>query len=350
MEIDDDVPEHATVLHMQRRMFLAQGGDGAESASHEVVLPCGPAAASAAGGGTLGSILFQPIAGDATLAATDQVIDSGGSVLRGVQFGILDAETIQRLSVVTVTNPACKEQPGCLSDLRMGASSVTGRACESCRQDHHHCPGHLGRIQLPHPVLNPLFVTLVSAVLQTVCVHCHRLRLSPWYVATQLPRATPKTTVNGHLNRLKAIHALCGRQQFCQFCQSQLLAFVRVGAGGMGGEGEGSEGLPLLPIRPHPAANRWAWASTRGPSPSPRGARTGCSSRPRPSSRPSCRCPTATSRCSASSGPPTIPATSCSPSSPSCPPSRAPRCGRCPGAGGSGWLAVAGLQKIYRFW
>lgn len=39
-----------------------------------------------------------------------------------------------------------------------------------------------GRIDLPHPVINPLFVPLVAVVLQCVCMHCSRLRLSPFYI------------------------------------------------------------------------------------------------------------------------------------------------------------------------
>ena len=49
------------------------------------------------------------------------------------------------------------------------------------------CPGHFGRIVLPHPILNPLFVGLIVSVLQTLCVNCHRLRLSPHYINTMLP-------------------------------------------------------------------------------------------------------------------------------------------------------------------
>lgn len=90
------------------------------------------------------------------------------------------------------------------------------------------CPGHFGRIVLPHPVLNPMFIPLLVAVLQTVCIHCHRLRLSPYYVATLLPRTSLRTSV-GHLARLKQIHNMCSRQIRCQFCGARLLTFKQNG-------------------------------------------------------------------------------------------------------------------------
>ena len=39
--------------------------------------------------------------------------------------------------------------------------------------------GHFGYIALPQPVVNPMFVALVVSILQTVCVHGQRIRLSP---------------------------------------------------------------------------------------------------------------------------------------------------------------------------
>ena len=148
MELDDvgaaapppGAADDGAVLHMQRRIFLSAGEDGAE-------LPGGPRPAARrgfvdgggagapedrSGAGTLGGILFQPIAGDASLTLAGAV--GGETTVRGVHFGILDAECIARMSVVTVTTPASKEQAGCLSDLRMGASSVPG--CRPTTPEH----------------------------------------------------------------------------------------------------------------------------------------------------------------------------------------------------------------------
>lgn len=71
--------------------------------------------------------------------------------MKMLQFGILDTDGVRDLSVTQVTSPLCNETNGSLNDLRMGAS-VNGKACITCEQQHHNCPGHFGHIRLPHPV------------------------------------------------------------------------------------------------------------------------------------------------------------------------------------------------------
>ena len=89
--------------------------------------------------------------------------------------------TMADLSVASITNASYSTNPGCLADIRMGATT-NGKACQTCKQHHHNCPGHYGSMQLPYPVVNPLFVGLLVAVLQLVCVNCQRLRISPHYI------------------------------------------------------------------------------------------------------------------------------------------------------------------------
>ena len=71
--------------------------------------------------------------------------------MKMLQFGILDTDGVRDLSVTQVTSPLCNETTGSLNDLRMGAS-VNSKACITCEQQHHNCPGHFGHIHLPHPV------------------------------------------------------------------------------------------------------------------------------------------------------------------------------------------------------
>lgn len=95
--------------------------------------------------------------------------------LTALRFGIQSADATDRMAVATVHNPSPSEGPGCLSDARMGTSGQRSAAvCETCGLNHHNCAGHFGRIALPHPVYNPLFVGLLATVLQCVCLHCHR--------------------------------------------------------------------------------------------------------------------------------------------------------------------------------
>lgn len=236
-EVVERQPDHhEVILHVQRRLFHARFLNensevsmessclDADVAEDPMLLddPVNAPSGHTSVGNALNSLLFQPIAGDAARKAAESHPDG---LLQGLQFGMLDAETIHRLAVVTVTSAACTEQPGCLADLRMGASAVANRPCETCGETHHNCPGHFGRIQLPHAVINPLFVGLLATVLQTVCVHCQRLRLSPFYIQTVLP-ASGRLAGMRLLQRLKSITALCVRQMRCQFEANALYILI----------------------------------------------------------------------------------------------------------------------------
>lgn len=221
--------EEAVVPYVQRR--LPQNG-GAGHATAPV--PDG-----------LHDLLFYPIAGDSL--APDTTLRAAIS-LRWLQFA--RRRTTPNPGYLTrrpwptcpwspsptqarprVRQPGFHSLPATLSDARMGPGPGSTGACQTCRQQrtergwavrpwaslarrHHNCPGHFGRIQLPHPVVNPLFVPLVAVVLQSVCMHCCRLRLSPHYVNHVIPgRGRP-------IQRLKAVAALCGRPPHCQFCRA----------------------------------------------------------------------------------------------------------------------------------
>lgn len=137
------------------------------------------------------NLLFHPIAGDSRPQEENGPLLS----LRSLQFGLLDEDLVNAMSVATITSAQCTEAPGSLCDGRMGAVAGGGRPCRTCGQQHHNCPvvfsksensccrpGHFGQIRLPYPVVNPLFVSLLVTVMQTICVNCQRLRLSPFYI------------------------------------------------------------------------------------------------------------------------------------------------------------------------
>lgn len=214
----------------------------------------GDGSVSNSGGTTLHHLLFNAIAGDSATERRGNAHRHPGFrveehcvsqphhsfepllVLRGLRFGMLDEATVAELAVATITNPSCGEAPGSLSDQRMGASANHTGPCQTCRQQHHNCPGHFGRIALPYPmsgsvyplvgviragpaVINPLFVSLLVSVLQSCCLNCHRLRISPYYIQTMInPRARP-------LPRLKSVSMLCIRQPYCQFCNRAVCCF-----------------------------------------------------------------------------------------------------------------------------
>ena len=180
----------------------------------------------------LRDLLFQPIAGDSTVGRLGDDSAQLPLLFTGMHFGILDAESIHQMAVVKIKSPSVAEQPECLSDLRMGASSKgapNAAVCETCHLTHHNCPGHFGCIVLPHPVINPLFVGLLASVLQTMCLQCRRLRISPWYVQVTWPISRVATSGARRLQRIKAIANACSRQLRCQFCSQPTLQFKQQG-------------------------------------------------------------------------------------------------------------------------
>jgi DNA-directed RNA polymerase beta' subunit len=82
---------------------------------------------------------------------------------------------------------------------------------------------------LPHPVMNPLFIGLIVAILQTLCLHCRRLRISPWYILCMWPNGRGVNGGARRLQRLKVIANACSRQMHCQFCNGSLLVFKQQG-------------------------------------------------------------------------------------------------------------------------
>lgn len=117
---------NTNILHVQRRIFAVDDG-GNTNVFRPVVTP---------DDNQLRSVLFQPIAGD---SGNRMPVGLADCAVKAIQFGMLDPETIQRTSVALITNPSCSELPGCLMDLRMGASAISNKPCETCLGNHHNC-------------------------------------------------------------------------------------------------------------------------------------------------------------------------------------------------------------------
>ena len=146
--------------------------------------------------------------------------------IEAIQFVLLSAEEIKRMSVVQVT--VATTTPGTansLSDLRMGPLYGHGGMCQTCSLDYQSCPGHFGHVSLPVPVYNPMFIHTVVRILNTVCIFCCRLRMS--HVWVRLNHPLPSATVHHYaiLNRLRALANTGGRQTVCVHCDASLSVF-----------------------------------------------------------------------------------------------------------------------------
>lgn len=104
--------------------------------------------------------------------------DENTADLSFVQFGLQSPDEIRAHGVVNVTNHRLYEKhrpaKNGLFDLRMGPPN-RDFTCETCNNEHKECPGHFGYIELAVPCYNPLFMTIVSKVLNCVCINCSSL-------------------------------------------------------------------------------------------------------------------------------------------------------------------------------
>ncbi|MBN3305594.1 RPA1 polymerase, partial [Amia calva] len=102
----------------------------------------------------------------------------------------------RRLSVKTITNPRFLDSVGNpaangLYDLALGPAD-SKEVCSTCMQDFNNCPGHLGHLELPLPVYNPLFFDKLFLLVRGSCLNCHRL-------------TCPRAAVHLLLNQLKVL-------------------------------------------------------------------------------------------------------------------------------------------------
>ncbi|XP_059079806.1 DNA-directed RNA polymerase I subunit RPA1-like [Tigriopus californicus] len=105
---------------------------------------------------------------------------------QSVTFGLYDQDEIRSLSACAITSPVsfnalAHPVPGGLYDLRMGP--FTDRAdqiCATCLLTCEHCPGHIGHIELPLPVCNPLFYSTILQTLKLSCVACHKFSVADY--------------------------------------------------------------------------------------------------------------------------------------------------------------------------
>ena len=110
--------------------------------------------------------------------------------IQSVGFGCMDAQRVRRLSVVQVALPDVIDNlgrpiAGGLYDPAMGPIDRQAR-CATCSLSYKECPGHMGHVELPVPVYNPLLFKDLYRLLRCKCFMCHHLKMkdaAPAYVA-----------------------------------------------------------------------------------------------------------------------------------------------------------------------
>ncbi|KAI4454954.1 dna-directed rna polymerase [Holotrichia oblita] len=97
-------------------------------------------------------------------------------------FSIFTEEEIKKLSVLKICNTITFDAlgypvSGGLYDKCLGPLSERGDPCGTCFQNIYQCPGHYGHIELPLPVINPIFTKIIATILKMTCYSCFRIQI-----------------------------------------------------------------------------------------------------------------------------------------------------------------------------
>ncbi|CAG7659349.1 unnamed protein product [Allacma fusca] len=101
------------------------------------------------------------------------------AVPTGITFELYSADEIRKMSVVQVITPLSMSVtgqglPGGLYDPLMGPHN-SQIMCGTCQKNWEHCSGHFGHIELPLPVINPLFNKTVLQIFRLSCINCNSI-------------------------------------------------------------------------------------------------------------------------------------------------------------------------------
>jgi DNA-directed RNA polymerase beta' subunit len=148
----------------------------------------------------------------------DQYID----VVRGIQFGVLSPEEIERRSVVEVkkTDTYSGTDPivDGLFDPRMGVLEHS-RVCATCEQKNNFCPGHFGHIKLARPVFHAMFFDHIKRLLKCVCYRCSRILVSETSTHVDIRDTVKKAQALKNLEKRNAImFKLCSNNNKLKKC------------------------------------------------------------------------------------------------------------------------------------
>ncbi|CAG9831713.1 unnamed protein product [Diabrotica balteata] len=99
-----------------------------------------------------------------------------------VSFSLFTTEQIKKMCVTQIITPLMLDPlghplQGGLYDRKLGPYSDKDTLCESCNQTFTNCPGHFGYIELPLPVVNPLFHKIIGTIVKISCLSCFQIQL-----------------------------------------------------------------------------------------------------------------------------------------------------------------------------
>lgn len=102
-----------------------------------------------------------------------------------LMFSMFTANDIRNLSVTKIRTPLSfnilgHPLKGGLYDPTLGPLLESSDPCGTCGCNVFKCPGHFGHIELPMPVVNPLFHRGLFMLIKLACLNCFSLQIPPY--------------------------------------------------------------------------------------------------------------------------------------------------------------------------
>ncbi|PWN27773.1 beta and beta-prime subunits of DNA dependent RNA-polymerase [Jaminaea rosea] len=139
-------------------------------------------------------------------------------LVREVQFGVLSPEEINKMSVCKIEYPETADEtgrpkPNGLSDPRLGTVDRNFK-CQTCGEGMAECPGHFAHVELARPVYHIGFINKVKKILESVCVHCGKLKADQY----TNPRFAEdlRLTRNNRKRRFQKVWENCSKISTCE--------------------------------------------------------------------------------------------------------------------------------------
>lgn len=148
------------------------------------------------------------------------------------ELAVAGNERIEQISRVNVSiaNTSSKGGTGVRNsvyDPRMGVSGPGREKCDTCVNPKDKCPGHHGRIDLPHPIQNALFREQIEWWLNRVCHDCGAVRNKDKdSTCTECGKANPKVSRDKNDRHRLIIHYEQGRRDLSITKVEQILGKV----------------------------------------------------------------------------------------------------------------------------
>nr|XP_033343116.1 DNA-directed RNA polymerase I subunit RPA1 [Megalopta genalis] len=125
-----------------------------------------------------------------------------------LMFSMFTANDIRNLSVTKIRTPLSfnilgHPLKGGLYDPSLGPLIESSDPCATCGCNVIKCPGHFGHIELPVPVVNPLFHKGLCMLIKLSCLKCFVLQIPP-YVKLLL-QAKMKLLQEGYISELEGL-------------------------------------------------------------------------------------------------------------------------------------------------